>query len=120
MTENEYEKLGKQQIEITSETDKAVVPGAKKETRRAAKATEDSEKLRPISLKMLQGAFYLLLIGHAVSGKIFIKKNAYVLNYYYRSYINRWVLDTQTPKSTYLLQKKTETQFYLQKRFDGS
>lgn len=69
MTENEYEKLGKQQqTVITSETDKAVVPGAKKETRRAAKATEDSEKLKPISLKMLQGAFYLLLIGHAASG----------------------------------------------------
>lgn len=76
MTENEYEKLGKQQqVDITSETDKAVVPGAKKETRRAAKATEDSEKLRPISLKMLQGAFYLLLIGHAASGKIFQKIN---------------------------------------------
>lgn len=73
MTENEYEKLGKQQqVDITSETDKAVVPGAKKETRRAAKATEDSEKLRPISLKMLQGAFYLLFIGHAVSGKFYI------------------------------------------------
>lgn len=70
MTENEYEKLGKQQqSEITSETDKAIVPNTKKETRRAARASEDSEKLQPISLKMLQGAFYLLFIGHATSGK---------------------------------------------------
>lgn len=70
MTENEYEKLGKQQqSQINTDTDKAVVPGGQKETRRVAKATESNEKLQPISLKMLQGAFYLLLIGHAASGR---------------------------------------------------
>lgn len=68
MTEDEYEKLGKQQAVVNSDTNNAVVPTAKKETRKAAKATEDSEKSRPISIKMLQGAFYLLFIGHALSG----------------------------------------------------
>ncbi|CAH0550024.1 unnamed protein product [Brassicogethes aeneus] len=33
-----------------------------------AKITEDNEKLKPISLKMLQGSFYLLCFGIAVSG----------------------------------------------------
>lgn len=71
MTENEYEKLGKQQqAEVYAETDKAIVPEVKKESRKVAKAKEGNEKLQPISFKMLQGAFYLLLIGHALSGYI--------------------------------------------------
>ncbi|KAF2889087.1 hypothetical protein ILUMI_17086 [Ignelater luminosus] len=68
MTEDEYEKLGKQQTVVNSDTKNTVVPTGKKETRKAAKATEDNQKSRPISIKMLQGAFYLLFIGHVLSG----------------------------------------------------
>lgn len=67
MTENEYEKLGKQK-EISAEIETNVIPGAKKENRRTVKASEDNEKLQPISIKMLQGTFYLLSIGSLFSG----------------------------------------------------
>lgn len=69
MTESEYEKLGKQQSEVNPDTKESVKPAGKIENRKTVKAIEDNEKLQPINIKMLQGAFYLLLIGHAVSGK---------------------------------------------------
>lgn len=66
MTENEYENLGKQQK----------IPDAKIRENEAkttaverVKAAED-DKLKPISLKMLQGSFYILFIGNAFSGFI--------------------------------------------------
>lgn len=71
MTENEYEQLGKKK-ESNSETEKDLIPGVKKENRRVAKVSEDNEKLQPISLKMLQGTFYLLCIGNIFSGFILI------------------------------------------------
>lgn len=76
MTENEYEKLGKQkQSAPSSETENNLIPGVKKENRRAAKVSEDNEKLQPISLKMLQGTFYLLSIGNLFSGRCLNSSN---------------------------------------------
>ncbi|XP_063908398.1 ionotropic receptor 40a-like [Zophobas morio] len=69
MTENEYEKLEKQK-KITPETEEDLIPANEKENRIAAKVSEDNEKLQPISLKMLQGTFYLLSIGNIFSGLI--------------------------------------------------
>ncbi|XP_060527847.1 ionotropic receptor 40a-like [Cylas formicarius] len=68
MTENEYEKLGKQKNIVDVEAQENDLPNTKTETKRAAKATEDNEKLKPISLKMLQGTFYLLFIGNVCAG----------------------------------------------------
>lgn len=67
MTEDEYENLGKQKKAQNNGAEVDV--GLKKQTRRAEKASKDSEKLQPISLKMLQGAFYLLCIGCLFSGQ---------------------------------------------------
>lgn len=67
MTENEYEKLGKQK-EVTTEEEENLVSGSKTEIRRKTKVNEDNDKLKPISIKMLQGAFYLLCVGHIFSG----------------------------------------------------
>lgn len=69
MTENEYEKLGKSKATGTAEEKPAVVKPIKKQTRKVAKAAEESQKSQPISIKMLQGAFYLLFIGHAFASK---------------------------------------------------
>ncbi|KAJ8928413.1 hypothetical protein NQ314_019002, partial [Rhamnusium bicolor] len=71
MTENEYEKLGKQK-ELSRELEDSVVPEVKIETRRKGKMNEDNEKLKPISIKMLQGTFYLLCFGSAFSGLILV------------------------------------------------
>ncbi|XP_068893877.1 ionotropic receptor 40a-like isoform X2 [Tenebrio molitor] len=71
MTENEYENLGRQK-EVTSESENDLIGGNKKENRRAAKVSEDNEKLQPISLKMLQGTFYLLCMGNIFSGLILV------------------------------------------------
>ncbi|XP_074037326.1 ionotropic receptor 40a isoform X2 [Leptinotarsa decemlineata] len=67
MTENEYEKLGKQK-ELSSETVENEQKKTSTETRRQTKANEESDKLKPISLKMLQGSFYILCFGNAFSG----------------------------------------------------
>ncbi|CAH1995196.1 unnamed protein product [Acanthoscelides obtectus] len=71
MTEDEYKKLGKEK-EVSSEDADVFAPDAKKDSRRQTKMVEDSEKLKPLSLKMLQGAFYLLCIGNATSGIILL------------------------------------------------
>lgn len=68
MTENEYEKLGKQK-KISAEEEENLISERKTETRRKTKASEDNDKLKPISIKMLQGAFYVLCIGNIFSGK---------------------------------------------------
>ncbi|XP_030764108.1 ionotropic receptor 40a-like [Sitophilus oryzae] len=73
MTENEYEKLGRQKKVAAPVTEgTTTVQAGKKETKRIVKASENNEKLKPISLKMLQGSFYLLLIGHLFSGLVLI------------------------------------------------
>ncbi|XP_066259672.1 ionotropic receptor 40a-like isoform X2 [Euwallacea similis] len=71
MTENEYEKLGKQQNIPDAKLRENEATTASIETNKRAKATED-DKLKPISLKMLQGSFYLLFIGNIFSGLILL------------------------------------------------
>nr|CAI5830600.1 unnamed protein product [Callosobruchus analis] len=71
MTEDEYKKLGKEK-EMSSEGADVFTPDKKKDSRKQIKVAEDSEKLKPISLKMLQGAFYLLCIGNAISGIVLV------------------------------------------------
>lgn len=66
MTENEYEKLEKQKPDIAT-TDTI----STKENRNSIKATEENERLEPINLRMIQGAFYLLLIGYGISSICF-------------------------------------------------
>lgn len=65
MTENEYEKLGKQK-ELTSQTVEILTEN--EESNRPPKGKDTNEKLKPISLQMLQGAFYLLTLGNLFSG----------------------------------------------------
>lgn len=77
MTENEYENLGKQKKEQNNAVPDVELGTSKKQTRRAARASEDNEKLKPISLKMLQGAFYLLCIGNIFSGLILLIEIAF-------------------------------------------
>lgn len=72
MTENEYEKLGKQKVMSDVEIHENDVPTTKTETKRAAKVNEDNEKLKPIRLKMVQGTFYILFIGNVFSALILL------------------------------------------------
>lgn len=67
MTESEYEQLGEQK-KHTSQAIENEISSENKETRREAKAKEDSDKLKPINIKMLQGTFYLLCLGNTFSG----------------------------------------------------
>ncbi|XP_017769277.1 PREDICTED: glutamate receptor ionotropic, delta-2 [Nicrophorus vespilloides] len=80
MTEDEYETFGKEQSKsydrkpevdgganVQIDIQESLLPTNLKENRKAAKANEDNEKLQPINIRMLQGAFYLLCIGHTVS-----------------------------------------------------
>lgn len=76
MTENEYEKLGKQK-ELSSQAAESVDAEAKKDSNRQGKGKENNDKLKPINLKMLQGAFYLLLLGNIFSGTLFLKCNIF-------------------------------------------
>lgn len=69
MTESEYEKLGKQQLKESENIAKNLDPSIKKTTRKIAKIVESNDKLKAINIEMLQGAFYLLLIGYFVAGK---------------------------------------------------
>lgn len=68
MTENEYEKLGKQK-ELSSQVAESVGAEAQQDNIRPGKGKENNDKLKPISLKMLQGAFYLLTSGYIFSGQ---------------------------------------------------
>ncbi|XP_056633936.1 ionotropic receptor 40a [Diorhabda sublineata] len=72
MTENEYEKLGKGKDISSSEIAENVAKDTNKDLKRQIKAEEENERLKPISLKMLQGAFYLLCFGNVFSGIILI------------------------------------------------
>nr|AVH87314.1 ionotropic receptor 26 [Holotrichia parallela] len=68
MTEDEYEKLGKQQLIENQEVQANLVVNSKKHYGRAVQATENKTKLKAISIKMLQGVFYLLFIGYCLAG----------------------------------------------------
>nr|QBB73021.1 ionotropic receptor [Protaetia brevitarsis] len=68
MTEDEYEKLGKQQIvEKKLEGGENSPSIAENEHRKIIEAVESRQKLKAINIRMLQGAFYLLFIGHVVA-----------------------------------------------------
>lgn len=63
MTMDEYEKLGKQYVNSESINDKDT------EGFTFYDDIEENDKLEPISVKMLQGAFYVIIIGQTLSGK---------------------------------------------------
>ncbi|XP_044265237.1 uncharacterized protein LOC123011718 [Tribolium madens] len=68
--------------------------GVKKENRRVAKVSEENEKLQPISIKMLQGTFYLLCIGNLFSGLILLAEilvNKHKKTYKYKKQKHRFV-----------------------------
>lgn len=94
MTENEYEKLGKQQVESTENIDEDLLPQAQKESRKTAKVNEDNLKLKPINIKMLQGAFYLLFIGYAIAGVDLSPLISYYFLFRYISYYRNSVQET--------------------------
>ncbi|XP_050305949.1 ionotropic receptor 40a [Anthonomus grandis grandis] len=71
MTENEYEKLGKQKEKLPDNLQNDV-PTTETATKKAVKVSEDNEKLKPIRLKMLQGTFYLLFIGNIFAGLVLL------------------------------------------------
>ncbi|KAI4455846.1 ionotropic receptor 20a-related [Holotrichia oblita] len=67
MTEDEYEKLGKQQTKHIQNNGKQLDITA--ESRKIIKVTQYNDKFKAINIKMLQGAFYLLFIGYSIAGK---------------------------------------------------
>ncbi|GLV36593.1 Ionotropic receptor 40a [Carabus blaptoides fortunei] len=77
MTENEYEMLGKKQVQEEDETisrDPGKSAGSNPEPskEKVAKANDNNGRLRPINIKMLQGAFYVVIIGHFLAVFIFL------------------------------------------------
>ncbi|KAL1512813.1 hypothetical protein ABEB36_002337 [Hypothenemus hampei] len=70
MTENEYEKLGRQQKIPEAKIRENEDTTSKIEIKRI-KPTED-DKLQPINLKMFQGCFYLLCLGNIFAGLILL------------------------------------------------
>ncbi|XP_050500121.1 ionotropic receptor 40a isoform X1 [Diabrotica virgifera virgifera] len=72
MTENEYEKLGKEKSLSSYEIAENVAKDTNKDLKRQSKAEEEHDKLKPISLKMLQGNFYLLCFGNVFSGLVLV------------------------------------------------
>ncbi|CAG9762608.1 unnamed protein product [Ceutorhynchus assimilis] len=66
MTENEYENLGKQKESSIDETLENNVPTTKIETKRAAKVSEDNEKLKPILISDNKGVKMEQLLSELV------------------------------------------------------
>lgn len=64
ITEDEYQKLGELGATV-SEKENTKDNNIERNHQR-----EDDKQLRTMSMKMLQGAFYVLLSGHALAGKI--------------------------------------------------
>lgn len=60
ITEEEYQKLYQKQVGTTD--NKMVSEGGAKEVE------ENENRLKPMSIKTLQGAFYILIIGYIISG----------------------------------------------------
>lgn len=78
MTEDEYENLGKQQV-ASAESAPPPPPGPpgsspseeEDDDQQLNKKQDDgSQRLQPLNIRMLQGAFYLLGIGHLISGMV--------------------------------------------------
>lgn len=68
ITEEEYEKLGEKKRkearksqEENQEISTSVAEGNEK--------IEEDDKLRPMSIKALQGGFFILIVGHCISGE---------------------------------------------------
>ncbi|CAH1142306.1 unnamed protein product, partial [Phyllotreta striolata] len=76
MTEKEFEKLGKEKALSSAEIAETVAKDTSKDLQRQIKLKEP-RKLKPISLKMLQGAFYLICFGNVFSGLILMGEIAY-------------------------------------------
>ena len=67
MTEDEYEKLGKQlTIGESATTKQTLTIGHEIE-----KVVDNQRESKPINIKMLQGAFYVIFIGYSLSGNNF-------------------------------------------------
>ncbi|GJQ71880.1 hypothetical protein Trydic_g2993 [Trypoxylus dichotomus] len=80
MTENEYEKLGKQQIEENHIINSKHLDITSEEASNRLTAIENKNKLKAINIKMLQGAFYFLFIGYFVAGASFMGEIVYKKN----------------------------------------
>lgn len=76
MTQNEYEKLGKQKRDISSENEKVTTQRNQKYNKRLLEVNEDDDNLQPITIKMVQGAFYLLAVGYSISGEFFSRNRS--------------------------------------------
>ncbi|KAG5870810.1 hypothetical protein JTB14_005360 [Gonioctena quinquepunctata] len=114
MTENEYEKLGKQK-ELSSEIAENVQAETAKDTRRKTKAEEESNKLKPISLKMLQGSFYLLCFGNAFSGMILAAELMFHKNQTFKSKKNN--LTRRSKWKKYIKCKINQMRFSLRRLY---
>lgn len=78
MTEDEYELLGRSQTVAAEDPSTALDPGkpdgttdTDKTKSKASQTTDDMEGIRPISIKMVQGAFIVVMMGHSCAGFIF-------------------------------------------------
>ncbi|KAF7267630.1 hypothetical protein GWI33_019122 [Rhynchophorus ferrugineus] len=69
MTEDEYRKLDMQKQEPIA-AEHGNLPDNEKS--KMVRTIEDSDKSTPINLKMLQGAFYLLIVGNCLSGLVLV------------------------------------------------
>lgn len=86
MTENEYEMLGKKQVEedetVSIDPGKSAGSNPEPSKEKIAKANDDNDRLRPINIKMLQGAFYVVIIGHFLAGNCVFHRLCYEWNTY--------------------------------------
>lgn len=94
MTEYEYEKLGKQQSE--EHKDKINFQNKQKEAKEKQKQ-EKNDKLQPINIKMVQGSFYILIIGYGVSGRCNIVKHIFGLYLKLYTFRNSFVFRNMAP-----------------------
>ncbi|XP_044747084.1 ionotropic receptor 40a isoform X2 [Coccinella septempunctata] len=80
MTQNEYEKLRKQKQLLSSEPEKLTIQRNQKEIKSPLKGNKTNNKLQPVTLKMVQGAFYILAIGYIISGFILLGERIFYNN----------------------------------------
>lgn len=78
MTENEYEESEKFESDAYDDLNGKI---KQQQPSKVKKAEKDNEKLEPINIKMLQGAFYLLLIGYFFSGNSPISIKYIIINH---------------------------------------
>ncbi|KAF5271728.1 hypothetical protein FQA39_LY08051 [Lamprigera yunnana] len=90
MTAEEYGKLEKHKS-TDDDSDDSQLTTNEVETTKGGNTLDDNEKLQPISIKMLQGAFYLLFIGCGFSVIIFAFEIAYHRQRYNIKRIKRYL-----------------------------